>query len=123
MKHCEDCIHDEVCGMWAVDIGMPFVNSVTCAHYKEAADVIVSPCKIGDEIWYELYGEIESAVVYSCSGYLTRRGFVITDANAKNAQGLEVAFGEKSIGKAVFLTREEAEQAVKDMQRGDNDGE
>lgn len=123
MKHCEDCIHDEVCGMWAVDSGIPFVNADTCGHYKASADVIVPPCKFGDEIWYELHGEIESAVVYACSGYLTRRGFVITDANAKTANGIEVYFGGKGIGKAVFLTREEAEQAVKDMQRGDKDGE
>lgn len=96
---------------------MPFVNADTCEHYKAAADVIVPPFNIGDIVWYELYGEIKSAVVYSCCGCLTRRGFVITDACAKSEQGLEVAFGGKSIGKTVFLTRAEAEQALKDMRK------
>ena len=96
---------------------MSFVNADTCEHYKAATDVIVPPFNIGDIVWYELYGEIKSAVVYSCGGYLTRQGFVITDANAKSEQGLEVVFGGKSIGKTVFLTTEEAEQALKDMRR------
>lgn len=39
MKHCEDCIHDEVCGMWAVDTGYPFVNANNCVHYKAKAIV------------------------------------------------------------------------------------
>lgn len=121
MKYCEDCIHDEVCGMWAVDSGIPFVNADTCVHYKAKSDVFKPPCKIGDTIWFELYKEIESAVVYFCRGDLTQRGFVLTDANAKTAHGIEVYFDGKGIGKAVFLTREEAEQAVKDMQRGDID--
>ena len=40
MKHCEDCIHDEVCGMWAVDSGIPFANADNCVHYKAKSDVV-----------------------------------------------------------------------------------
>ena len=38
-RRCENCIHDKVCDMWAVDSGIPFVNADTCEHYKPTADV------------------------------------------------------------------------------------
>lgn len=83
------------------------------ADHLIANGVIVPPCKVGDTVWYELYGQIESAVVYSCVGNLTGGGLKITDANAKSADGVEVDFNGKCLGKNVFLTREEAEQALK----------
>ena len=76
--------------------------------------VILTPCKVGDTVWYELYGKIESAVVYSCVAVLKKQGLKITDANAKDCDGLEVAFNGECIGKTVFLTREEAEKALKE---------
>jgi hypothetical protein len=85
------------------------------ANHLLANGVIVPPCKVGDTVWYELYGEIESAVVYSCVGVLKKQGFEITDANAKSSDGLEVAFNGKCIGKTVFLTKEEAEAKLKEL--------
>ena len=83
------------------------------ADHLLANGVIVPPCKVGDTIWYELYGKIESAVVYSCVGVFKKQGVEITDANAKSSDGLEVAFNGKCIGKTVFLTKEEAEAKMK----------
>lgn len=65
MKHCEDCIHDEVCGMWAVDSGIPFVNADTCVHYKASGDAVnhgewVSKKSVG----LDLYTPI---TIWSCS--------------------------------------------------------
>lgn len=34
MRSCRDCIHDEICTSWAIEIGMPFVNDVTCKYYE-----------------------------------------------------------------------------------------
>jgi hypothetical protein len=51
MKHCEDCTHDEVCGMWAVDSGIPFVNAADCVHYKANAE---PPVQAGDTV-YRIY--------------------------------------------------------------------
>ena len=78
-----------------------------------ANGVIVPPCKVGDTVWYELYGKVESAVVYSCTGVLKKQGIEITDANAKSSDGLEVAFNGKCIGKTVFLTKAEAETELR----------
>ena len=75
--------------------------------------VIVPPCKVGDTVWFELYGQIESAVIYHCTYELSHRGCLLSGAYAKDTRGLELSFNANSIGKAVFLTREEAEQALK----------
>lgn len=45
-RRCEDCIHNKVCDMWAMDSGIPFVNADTCEHYT--ADVVP---KSELEIW------------------------------------------------------------------------
>lgn len=81
--------------------------------YLLANGAILPPCKVGDTVWFELYGQIESAVVYHCTCELSRRGCVISGAYAKDTRGLELSFDGNSIGKTVFLTREEAEQALK----------
>ncbi|MBQ3202771.1 MAG: hypothetical protein IJB36_03920 [Clostridia bacterium] len=81
--------------------------------YLLSNGVIVPPCRVGDTVWYELYGKIESAVVYSCVGVFKKQGVEITDANAKSSDGLEVTFTGKCIGKTIFLTEEEAIAALK----------
>lgn len=99
----------------------PTIPSVNCckptfayylAHHLLANGAILPPCKVGDTVWFELYGQIESAVVYHCTCELSRRGCVISGAYAKDTRGLELSFDGNSIGKTVFLTREEAEQAL-----------
>lgn len=43
-KTCADCIHDGVCDMGAVEIGMPFTNATTCGHYIAKVDESLKPC-------------------------------------------------------------------------------
>lgn len=93
------------------------IHAIT--DYFLSNGVIVPPCRVGDTVWYELYGKIESAVVYSCVGVFKKQGVEITDANAKSSDGLEVAFTGKCIGKTVFLTKEAAEVALKAKEAAD----
>lgn len=88
------------------------------ADYLLANGVIVPPCKVGDAVWFELNGQIESAVIYHCTYALSNRGGVLSVAYAKDTRGLELSFNANSIGKAVFLTSEEAEQALKGEHNG-----
>lgn len=83
------------------------------ARYLLKYGAILPPCKVGDTVWFELYGQIESAVIYHCTCELSRKGCFLSGAYAKDTRGLELSFNENSIGKTVFLTREEAEQALK----------
>lgn len=40
MARCKECIHSDVCDMWAVVSGIPFVNADTCEYFKSSADVV-----------------------------------------------------------------------------------
>lgn len=69
--------------------------------------VIVLPCKVGD-------------TVYSCVGNAYRLEKIVIESCSKNAtlvlkSGLngQLIFDENDIGKTVFLTPKEAEQALK----------
>lgn len=86
---------------------------VAITDHLLANGVIVPPCKVGDTVWFELHGQIESAVIYHCTYELSHRGCFLSGAYAKDTRGLELSFNANSIGKAVFLTREEAERALK----------
>lgn len=79
--------------------------------------VIVPPCKVGDIVWFELYGQIEAAVIYHCTYESSHRGFLLSSVYAKDTRGLELTFNQNSLGKGVFLTREEAERALKGEQK------
>jgi len=67
------------------------------ADYLLAHGVIVPPCKVGDTVYQvdaeRVYPSVVKAVIYDTDG---------------------IAFDERAIHKTVFLTREEAEQALKE---------
>ena len=100
-----------------------------CIDFDEAAEinadhllangVIVPPCKVGDTVWFELHGQIEAAVVYHCTYESTHRGLYLSGAYAKDTRGIELSFNQNSLGKGVFLTREEAEQELKGENRAE----
>lgn len=83
------------------------------ADYLLACGVVVPPCKVGD-------------TVYILAGYNGRKyekdiceGFYIGDdmvvqVRVRNTKGNHGTYGV--MGETVFLTREEAEQALKEMQ-------
>ena len=38
-KHCDNCIHNDVCNDWAHTSGIPFVNYETCEYYKRSFSI------------------------------------------------------------------------------------
>ncbi len=84
------------------------------ADHLLANGVIVLPCKVGDTVWriskspYLLRG----MKVLGCSGWRDGWRF-LTD---EGGQFSITHFEEADIGKTVFLTREEAEAALKEVE-------
>ncbi len=93
--------------------GKVYQSAEHIADHLLTNGVIVPPCKAGDTVYYELYGEVKSAVIYRCEAVLTQGGIYITQAEAKGNDGIEVYFGQDNIGKTVFLSREDAEDALR----------
>ena len=106
---CQRRVDDECTNINKLDMCM----IGTIADHLIANGVIVPLCKVGDTVWFELYGRIEAAVVYHCTYESSHRGFLLSGAYAKDTRGLELTFNQNSLGKGVFLTCEEAEQALK----------
>lgn len=78
--------------------------SVDLADYLLASGVIVPHCKVGDTIWRCGLERVHYWQIQSIDVYADEIVFVDDSDNY---------FTEDDIGKTVFLTKEEAEQALK----------
>ena len=109
-----------VCEYYDAELKRPreYCAAESKADHLLANGVVVPPCKVGATVWFELYGQIEAAVIYHCTYESSHRGFFLSGAYAKDTRGLELSFVQNSLGKTVFLSREEAEQTLKGEHHG-----
>ena len=83
----------------------------TIADYLLANGVIVLPVEVGDTV-YNIDGEcVSDSVVIECKIDECATGF-----KSQTYYGEEMEFDDYEIGKCIFLTREEAEKALKERQ-------
>ena len=73
------------------------------AEYLLNHGVIVLPCKVGDTIYQTDGVRIYTSTIYEIT-YTENKVIFVTE---------NVAFDERAINNSIFLTREEAEQALK----------
>lgn len=109
MASCHDCVHVEVCGTFSIlsedfEIASPERIASDCNCFKDRARFVELPCT-GDKV-YELcrinqFGDykIDESEI---------KGFIVdTDGTA---------FDYELLGERFFLTREEAEQDLKERE-------
>ena len=93
------------------------------ATYEDAEEqglLLRLPCKVGDIVW-EINAErkriskfvIESITIYPCS--VIQFNWTLLEGIYKNVVG----FSKAELGKTVFLTKEEAEDKLKEMEEKD----
>ena len=99
-----DCRYMEGYGMSLVE---------TQADYLLENGVIVPPCKVGDTVYYLEGSRILEGTVKSFSTIMKDNYFVVYVETKYSLLGIE-RFGYWMFGKRIFLTREEAEQALKE---------
>ena len=75
--------------------------------------VVVLPCKVGDTVYFALLGRIIEKQVFSIVSF--------SNSTRIYCGGTSEYFRPEDIGKTVFLTREEAEKALREME-GKKDG-
>lgn len=111
---CKDCIHYPVCKAISND-------TTACNHFKDKSRTVELPCKVGDEVYKPIITDntkkpaIHTIVATHIDVDINNRGvtpssFVV--GRLKNTRCGE-AFDFDEIGKTVFLTREEAEEALR----------
>ena len=87
------------------EYGFPVGELMQILEAKQDGRLVVLPCKVGDHVW----ADGREAIVVWFFGYKTER--YLHAQFLDNAEYTDIPFYE--IGKTVFLTREEAEAALK----------
>ena len=100
MASCKDCMHEKVCDYYAGDLNEEGAEKCVC--FKDRTRFVELPCKVGD-------------TVYQTDGIRIYENKIERIIFATN----NIGFGETSIGKSIFLTREEAEKALKERENND----
>ena len=88
------------------------------ATYEDAEEqgrLVVLPCKVGDTVW----GRDGAPWTVISIEWFSRRVTQLHCKSPATGRGMTFSVGKRSIGKTVFLTREEAEAALKG---GQDDG-
>lgn len=102
MTTCKDCLHCDVCH--AVHIG-GFIQECAeaCKNFKDGSRYIELPCKVGDVVW-DRAGEPHKVI--SIEWYSKK----VTHLHCEKHT---FSIGKRSLGKTIFLSREDAEKALK----------
>ena len=82
-----------------------FAEAKDLADHLIANGVIVPPCKVGDTVWHKEEG-------YLLDSYKIK--FIYNDMTASNISR-DLLFCVEDIGKTIFLTKEEAEEKLKEL--------
>lgn len=117
-KTCKDCLYYECCKSLSKDfIKHPkdYENnekmSEICITFKDRSKFVELPCKIGDTVYF-----IKAAFNYLPVPKAEKiRKIELLYDNIVLFRTENRSFESKRIGETVFLTREEAEQALREM--------
>ena len=124
MASCKDCVHYEVCKDYVESVldGLQYndsqMNGDDCEFFKDRSRFVELPCKVGDTVF--VVEEIaEERKIIKDHVETIGIGYYADGVNIYQFDGIKTDGYFEDFGKTVFLTREEAEQALRE--RGGND--
>lgn len=110
MASCKDCVHEKVCNIF-----LDYLNEYDaekCAYFKDSNKFVELPCKVGDKVYYFFsdsnYKKYEVCKIVGFHIDKYRTAFKI------ELCGYKCLVDTEFLGEKIFLTREEAEQALKE---------
>ncbi len=109
MANCKDCVHCYVC--------LESDKDLTCKDFKDSSQFVELPCKVGDTVYFPTndrhsYAQITCIRLESDEIYFEWAQYDFHPECTELWDQDE--FKLSDIGKTVFLTREEAEQKLKE---------
>lgn len=130
MVDCKNCSHYEVCAdvmkkdLFIKEKMLKIANPI-CKCFLDKSKVIELPCKVGDVIYYNnlMFPTISTYFVKNLNiAFLGNKDEpLVYTFNAESFCEYEfsdnINFKPKDIGKTVFLTYEEAEQALNEIKQ------
>lgn len=122
MATCKDCLHLEVCNSRFPD---PNNERIICEQFKDRSRFVELPCKVGDMVYMiteqmQKVGrkKVTKTVIVECCV----DNFRIGDAGypsaalCDNENAWHYGVEPKMFGEIIFLSREDAEQALKERE-------
>ena len=104
---CKDCVHYDVC---------LFMKDKTCMHFKPKSRFVELPCEVGQTVYQVLGFSIhEYKITQIRFDDLMMWFYCENEEYAVECRNF--LFDITRIGKTVFLSREEAENALKERER------
>lgn len=101
---CKNCYHcNACCGHDEEKANREYPSAEKCRDFKDKSRIVELPCKVGDKIYQTDFVRIYESTI---NGVILSQKKVIYNTNG-------VAFDETAIGYSIFLTREEAEEALR----------
>lgn len=111
---CKDCIHYEACKDWINETALQkYVEDNGCDKFKDKSRIVELPCKVGDTV-YRVRRK-----PYTNKGYeIVEREVVSFDLRFRKGNPIWsiVTTAVDVFNKTVFLTRKQAEQALKERE-------
>lgn len=102
---CKDCIYYDVCD-YDGDVAV-FPDRI-CGFFKDRSRFVELPCKLGDFVYFIKARRVMADIVSKFT--IDRCGVMLQRVN-----GYNLGYTDQ-LGKKIFLTREEAEQALKERE-------
>lgn len=128
---CKDCVHYDVCKGWCSGIDeyinpQGTENQEPCKHFKDKSRFVELPCKVGDVVYAIFYtgtpsqpsiykSKVNEIVIVDSSEPYYNQPFIVLDIwLCDTLIRCKTSLGISDFNKTVFLTREEAEKALKE---------
>lgn len=103
---CKDCLHNIVCN--EDKIMNHTISKSVCKHFKDKSLYKKFPCKVGNEVWF-----IKAMLTYYAEPRCEEIQKITIYQNDIVFRCRERLFSIDKIGRTVFLTKKEAEQALR----------
>lgn len=118
MASCNDCIHNEICQQIAGPFNIIDAD-MSCTDFKHSARFVELPCKVGDTV-YVIKSIAEEEKIIQDHVETLGIGYYADGINIYQWDGVKTDGYFEDFGKTVFLTREEAERALKEREKNAN---
>ena len=112
---------------WLKDVAKLLEELKSYKDLEEQGLLVRLPCKVGDMLWYNVFGYLESYEIKAfsyghCDSYVEVSAEIEDEIifYCENYTGsITGSFPMSEIGKTVFLTREDAEKKLEEMKKND----
>ena len=136
MATCTDCVHFEVCISYLREaykrahLASPDLNSLRslrcddCEHFKDRSRFVELPCQVGDTVYFNnahfRYAKVMAIYIDASGGMFDLKIFTNIETVAGYEHFINKDYTFEDIGKRLFLTKEAAEQALKEREENAN---